>query len=93
MTPEEIADLVKSFRRRAKDAEEFSKIATSRARPDWLSSAKEYAAAADALEAQQKKIESLRADVANAERRAEDAEARNVFLETEIAALAEKVKK
>lgn len=40
-----------------------------------------------------KAIESLRADVANAERRAEDAEARNVFLETEIAALAEKVKK
>lgn len=38
-------------------------------------------------------IESLRADVANAERRAEDAEARNVFLETDIAALAEKVKK
>ncbi len=38
-------------------------------------------------------IESLRASLANAERRAEDAEARNVFLETEFLALAEKVKK
>lgn len=38
-------------------------------------------------------IQSLQAALANAERRAEDAEARNVFLETEIVALAEKVKK
>lgn len=38
-------------------------------------------------------IDSLRASLANAESRAEDAEARNVFLETEIVALAEKVKK
>jgi hypothetical protein len=38
-------------------------------------------------------IVSLRASLANAERRAEDAEARNVFLETEFLALAEKVKK
>jgi|SRR5687767_10650852 len=38
-------------------------------------------------------IDSLRASLANAERRAEDAEARNVFLETEFLALAEKVKK
>jgi hypothetical protein len=36
---------------------------------------------------------SLRADVSNAERRAEDAEARNVFLETEIATLYAKVAK
>jgi hypothetical protein len=38
-------------------------------------------------------LESLYAAYQNAERRAEDAESRNVFLETEIAALAEKVKK
>ena len=45
-----------------------------------------YLVAADA-------IADLQARLRLSERRCEDAEARNVFLETEIAALAEKVKK
>lgn len=49
--------------------------------------------AADQIASLTQKIASLEASLALCERRAEDAEARNVFLETEIVALAEKVKK
>lgn len=48
---------------------------------------------ADTVASLTQQIISLRADVSNAERRAEDAEARNVFLETEIAMLYAKVAK
>lgn len=84
MTEDELSELVKILRSRAQAAvgmlgAPFDNSGDLVRRDDrWK--------AADA-------IESLRASVANAEKRAEDAEARNVFLETEIVALAEKVKK
>lgn len=49
--------------------------------------------AADRTASLTQKIASLEASLALCERRAEDAEARNVFLETEIVALAEKAKR
>lgn len=71
----------------------FSSAANAQGQIEEEPSGDDEVSAADRTASLTQKIASLQASLALCERRAEDAEARNVFLETEIVALAEKAKR